>query len=349
MSDDFDDMCEKPREVASLIRAPRPTRRTRTLRGIFGSITNLPSWRTKKSASAVHLLEPIIEGEEHGEKGREDDDDNKGDDNYHDVDLSQPPRSIKRSHADFCVVSAKVAIFIVVSFTVGLCIGGGIGLGIPYYDSFLHAFEGPDPSSFSPSSSSLSFNEYGIPDNLPVIPATQLINHTELRLQTNFTVSRATTTREYVFNISHALAAPDGFYKPMILANGQSPGPLIEANTGDTVRVTVHNQMPNTTTSIHFHGINQNGTTWMDGVTGVTQCGIPAAGGTWTYEFVVAGQRGTFWWHAHTGVQFTDGLFGPIVSIQSYCSLTCVEMGKDVSCDCLVLTFEHRSSMIPTR
>ncbi|PSR83699.1 Cupredoxin [Coniella lustricola] len=184
---------------------------------------------------------------------------------------------------------------------------------MPYYDSVLRYFDGPDASAFSPPSSSLSFNEYGIPSELPVIHSAQLINQTELRLRTNFTVSRATTTREYVFNISHALAAPDGFYKPMILANGQSPGPLIEANTGDTVRVTLHNLMPNTTTSIHFHGINQNGSTWMDGVAGVTQCGIPAAGGSWTYEFVVTGQRGTFWWHAHAGVQFTDGLFGPII------------------------------------
>lgn len=50
----------------------------------------------------------------------------------------------------------------------------------------------------------------------------------------------------------------------------------------------------------------------MDGVTGVTQCGIPA-GQSFTYEFQLLDQRGTFWYHAHTQTQYTDGLFGPIV------------------------------------
>lgn len=70
--------------------------------------------------------------------------------------------------------------------------------------------------------------------------------------------------------------------------------------------------MVNTSTSIHFHGINQRNSTWMDGVAGVTQCPIPP-GENYTYEFTCIEQRGTFWYHAHTGVQYTDGLFGPIV------------------------------------
>ncbi len=52
-----------------------------------------------------------------------------------------------------------------------------------------------------------------------------------------------------------------------------------------------------------------------DGVvkTGVTQCGIPP-GESFTYEFQIVDQRGTFWYHAHQSVQYTDGLYGPIVS-----------------------------------
>ncbi|KAI1747539.1 hypothetical protein F4782DRAFT_543438 [Xylaria castorea] len=158
----------------------------------------------------------------------------------------------------------------------------------------------------------LGFGHYGIPDDLEVVAPGQLIDTEELALRTGFVVSGQPRIREYVFNISQALAAPDGFQKPMILANGQSPGPLIEANTGDTIRVHVNNFMTNSSTTIHWHGIDQRNTTWMDGVTGVSQCGIPP-GRSFTYEFSVGGQRGTFWWHAHLSVQYGDGLYGPIV------------------------------------
>lgn len=205
------------------------------------------------------------------------------------------------------VPSLRNFILTVVSFAFGVGVACGLGLGIPYNDFLASLFDSAETPSL--------YDEFGVPTDLPIIPTNQLTNKAELNLAANFTVSRTPTLREYEFNISHALAAPDGYYKPMILANGQSPGPLIEANMGDTVRVRVNNLMPNTATSIHFHGINQGNSTWMDGVTGVTQCGIPAGGGSWTYEFVVQGQRGTFWWHAHLGVQFTDGLFGPIVSL----------------------------------
>lgn len=59
----------------------------------------------------------------------------------------------------------------------------------------------------------------------------------------------------------------------MILVNDQFPGPLIEANIGDTISVTVNNQMTNWSTSIHWHGIAQTDTNWMDGVAAVTQVG----------------------------------------------------------------------------
>lgn len=79
------------------------------------------------------------------------------------------------------------------------------------------------------------------------------------------------------------------------------------------VRVRVNNLMANLSTTIHWHGIDQKETTWMDGVVGVSQCGIPP-GQSFTYEFHIDDQRGTFWWHAHLGVQYSDGLYGPLVS-----------------------------------
>ncbi|KAJ2336753.1 ferroxidase fet3 [Coemansia sp. RSA 2681] len=79
---------------------------------------------------------------------------------------------------------------------------------------------------------------------------------------------------------------------------------------GDTLAVTVHNSL-NVTTSIHTHGIFQNGTNFMDGPASVTQCGIPP-GDSFTYEFVVH-QAGTFWLHGHDHSQSSDDLRAPLV------------------------------------
>lgn len=40
---------------------------------------------------------------------------------------------------------------------------------------------------------------------------------------------------------SKALASPDGYEREVIAINGMFPGPLIEANTGDTIIVHVNN------------------------------------------------------------------------------------------------------------
>lgn len=227
---------------------------------------------------------------------RRDDDDEFEELVFHD----KPRRPWRNLQLRTFITSLTGLILTILSFVFG--VGCGLGIGVPYYggSSLSHAFSRPP-------------NHHGIPDNLPIIPAAQLTNRTELDLETGFTFSDTPRVREYDFTISLGLAAPDGVWKPMVLVNGQSPGPLIEASTGDTVRVRVTNLLPNASTSVHFHGIDQRGTPWMDGVAGVTQCGIPAGGGSFTYEFVVAGQRGTFWYHAHAAVQYTDGLYGPIV------------------------------------
>jgi FtsP/CotA-like multicopper oxidase with cupredoxin domain len=153
-------------------------------------------------------------------------------------------------------------------------------------------------------------------NSLQVVSREALISVTELDLKTHFGVSAEPTVRVFVFNIIQALSNPDGFQKPMILVDGgngpQAPGPLIEANTGDIVRVTVHNMMQDASTSIHWHGIWQQNTSFMDGVVGVSQCAIPP-GQKFTYEFNVTGQRGTYWYHSHLRTQYTDGLFGPII------------------------------------
>jgi hypothetical protein len=79
--------------------------------------------------------------------------------------------------------------------------------------------------------------------------------------------------RSYKWIIMEKEGNPDGIYKPMLTINGQFPGPLIEVNEGDTIVVDVQNLATNAT-AIHWHGLFQNGSAWMDGTPGVTQCPI---------------------------------------------------------------------------
>lgn len=98
-----------------------------------------------------------------------------------------------------------------------------------------------------------------------------------------------------------------------MLVNGVFPGPLIEANWGDTIQVTVHNRItgPEEGTALHWHGLLQKTSQWFDGVPGVQQCPIPP-GGTFTYTFV-ADLYGTSWWHSHYSAQYNAGILGPMI------------------------------------
>jgi FtsP/CotA-like multicopper oxidase with cupredoxin domain len=130
-------------------------------------------------------------------------------------------------------------------------------------------------------------------------------------LDPSFDIGAETTTRSYSWTIAQATGSPDGFEKIIYTINGQMPGPLVEANEGDTIQVTVTNVF-NEGASIHWHGMFQNGTAYMDGVPGFSQCPIPA-GATFTYSFSTAGQYGTYWYHSHTSTQYTDGIMGPMI------------------------------------
>lgn len=101
-----------------------------------------------------------------------------------------------------------------------------------------------------------------------------------------------------------------GFVRYVILINDQFPGPLIEATEGDTIVVTVHNQMDKSLMSIHWHGMLQRNNNIMDGVNGVTQKPL-GPGQSQVYTFV-ADLQGTFWYHSHFKKQYMDGLRGPI-------------------------------------
>lgn len=114
-----------------------------------------------------------------------------------------------------------------------------------------------------------------------------------------------------VYNLTLATdwLAPDGYWRKVYTINGQSPGPALECNEGDTLRVHVQNHLP-FSASIHFHGIEHKKTPWMDGVPGVTQFPILPQD-NFTYEFVVR-DYGAYWYHTHVADYFEDGIRGPM-------------------------------------
>ncbi|KAK7444341.1 hypothetical protein VKT23_015353 [Stygiomarasmius scandens] len=124
-------------------------------------------------------------------------------------------------------------------------------------------------------------------------------------LNSTFDINSDAVTRTYDFILAVQTGSPDGYNRSYITINGQTPGPLIEANEGDTL------VSDNQTTSIHWHGMFQNGSQYMDGVPGVSQCPIQP-GESFTYQFTV-NQYGTYWYHSHSSVQYTDGLGGPLI------------------------------------
>jgi FtsP/CotA-like multicopper oxidase with cupredoxin domain len=90
--------------------------------------------------------------------------------------------------------------------------------------------------------------------------------------------------------------------------NGTVPGPTIQVEPGDHVRVVLDNQLPQST-AIHFHGITVPNA--MDGVPDITQAPVKP-GESFTYDFVAAQspEVGMYHSHHHAEHQVPDGLMG---------------------------------------
>lgn len=87
--------------------------------------------------------------------------------------------------------------------------------------------------------------------------------------------------------------------------NGSVPGPTIEVNQGDRVRVVFDNHLPEMT-AVHWHGFEVP--MEMDGSVGLGQDPIPP-GGRFVYEFTLH-QAGTFFYHSHFAMQEMMGMIG---------------------------------------
>ncbi|KAG6325988.1 hypothetical protein ID866_13101, partial [Astraeus odoratus] len=117
-------------------------------------------------------------------------------------------------------------------------------------------------------------------------------------------------------NIVNEVVSPDGFSRSAVLAGGSFPGPLIQAYKGDNFAIEVSNQLVDDSmpvpTSVHWHGIFQQKSSWADGASFITQCPIPA-NRSFLYQFNAADQTGTYWYHSHYTTQYCDGLRGPLI------------------------------------
>jgi len=90
--------------------------------------------------------------------------------------------------------------------------------------------------------------------------------------------------------------------------NGSAPGPTIQVNQGDRVRIILDNHLPEPT-SMHWHGFEiPHG---VDGGPGVSQPPIKP-GERYVYEFTLH-QAGTYFYHSHMAMQEMMGMLGAFI------------------------------------
>lgn len=114
--------------------------------------------------------------------------------------------------------------------------------------------------------------------------------------------------REINLTVSYKTVTFAGKPRQAIALNNQIPGPTLHFKEGDHITLNVRNLL-NEETAIHWHGIILP---WqMDGVLGISQHGIQP-GQVFHYQFTLH-QSGTYWYHAHAGLQEQQGLYGALI------------------------------------
>jgi hypothetical protein len=102
---------------------------------------------------------------------------------------------------------------LLVILVLALALGLGLGLGLKHG---MHAH--------SPSNST---------NDVKVVPRNQLVDPSQLVLSPSFDVNAPPQSREFNWSLSEIISDPTGTSKNMLVVNGISPGPTIEANFGD--------------------------------------------------------------------------------------------------------------------
>ncbi|KIY43564.1 hypothetical protein FISHEDRAFT_52806 [Fistulina hepatica ATCC 64428] len=138
-------------------------------------------------------------------------------------------------------------------------------------------------------------------------PIARYHQHTSIDASLGVSLSR---TVQYEVVVSEGTANPDGAKERMVyLINGAFPGEQFTLDENDDVQVFVVNNA-STPFTMHFHGIDQIGTPFSDGVPGVSQATIDP-GGNFTYLWSAL-QYGFHHAHAHYRQYQDDGMMFPI-------------------------------------
>ncbi|GAA5806722.1 hypothetical protein MFLAVUS_000070 [Mucor flavus] len=143
--------------------------------------------------------------------------------------------------------------------------------------------------------------------------------------------------RYYELNITSARYNPDcsDRQSSVLMINNQVPGDPIYLYKGERVQVRVRNNvLPDRPVyggvgmqvSVHFHGIRQVSSVDSDGVPFLTQRPLQP-GESFLHEFDVPDQVGTFFYHAHVGLEEMS-VFGAIVVYESEASDPIVTNGE---------------------
>ncbi|MCL6445084.1 MAG: multicopper oxidase domain-containing protein [Alicyclobacillus sp.] len=126
-------------------------------------------------------------------------------------------------------------------------------------------------------------------------------------------------TMEGGYKVFHLTARPvwwndgNGLMVEGWVYNGTVPGPEIQVDVGDKVKVVVQNELPQETT-IHWQGLRVPFR--QTGIGGISQSDIPPGKG-WTYTFTVRAHPGAYVYRAepsiHMAQQYAMGLWGPLI------------------------------------
>ena len=88
-------------------------------------------------------------------------------------------------------------------------------------------------------------------------------------------------------------------------------GKALRVNEGDRIIIDLLNNAYSMNTTLHGHGIPQDGTPWSDGVPGITQS-LVEPGQNFTYDFFAENISNAYWLHSHISDLYQDGIALPI-------------------------------------
>ena len=179
-----------------------------------------------------------------------------------------------------------------------------------------------------------TFTAYKIEETIGYVPVDQLDTQTQRRLKGEgkpFYINRtgyllpsfipggsdcATFNEDFPSAKCTVPLTVDGrTYRAVIAVNGLVPGPTLVVHEGQVIIANVINRMITEAISIHWHGMDQRNTPWMDGAIHITQCPIGPME-SFQYYFKAA-PTGSFWYHSHSVTQRADGFFGALIVRES--------------------------------